>query len=331
MEKIKENSGILKFLYNTVPGRMVLKLLTSPTISKIGGAYMASKISKIHIKGFIKSNEIDMSQYEKTEYKCFNECFTRKILKDNRPVDMEANALISPCDGRLSAYRISEDSDFYIKQSYYSVKDLIKDSKKAPDYNGGVCLVFRLCVDDYHRYGHIDNGTIIENKYIKGKLHTVRPIALNRYPVFVQNSREYSIIETENFGTVAQIEVGALMIGKIKNHQTSGNVKKGEEKGMFLYGGSTIVVLLEKDVVERFKDYNLDYELGSIIGEAEIVDCILVDKEFNEELRQINPVVYAKSNHTETYAWKLQNIKKYDNPIPAKGKLSLWNYEDKDK
>ena len=96
---------------------------------------------------------------------------------------------------------------------------------------------------------------------------------------------------------------------------------------ILIHAGSS----LEKDVVERFKGYNLDYELGSIIGEAEIVDCNLVDKEFNEELRQINPVVYAKSNHTETYAWKLQNIKKYDNPIPAKGKLSLWNYEDKDK
>ena len=96
---------------------------------------------------------------------------------------------------------------------------------------------------------------------------------------------------------------------------------------ILIHAGSS----LEKDVVERFKGYNLDYELGSIIGEAEIVDCILVDKEFNEELRQINPVVYAKSNHTETYAWKLQNIKKYANPIPAKGKLSLWNYEDKDK
>lgn len=254
-DNIKEKSGILKFLYNTVPGRMVLKVITSPTISKIGGAYMDSGISKIHIKGFIKNNGIDMSQYEKAEYKCFNECFTRKIIKEKRPIDMGKNAFISPCDGRFSAYRISENSDFYIKQSYYSIKDLIKDSEKAPDYNGGMCLVFRLCVDDYHRYGYIDNGTITENKYIKGKLHTVRPIALNRYPVFVQNSREYTIIETENFGTIAQIEVGALMIGKIKNHQSGGRVKKGEEKGMFLYGGSTIVLLLEKDTVDISKTY----------------------------------------------------------------------------
>ena len=242
----KESSGILRFLYNTVPGRMVLKIITSPTISKIGGAYMDCRVSKIHIKGFIKNNNIDMTQYEKAKYG----------------------------DGRLSAYHISENSDFYIKKSYYSVADLIKNSKKAPDFNGGVCLVFRLCVDDYHRYGYVDDGKIVENNYVPGVLHTVRPIALNRYPVFVQNSREYSVIETNNFGTIAQIEVGALMIGKIKNHQKSGLVKKGREKGMFLYGGSTIVVLLEKDKVhidEKYfrntaNDIETKVKFGSTIG-----------------------------------------------------------------
>lgn len=84
---------------------------------------------------------------------------------------------------------------------------------------------------------------------------------------------------------------------------------------------------LEKTMEERFKEYNLEYSCGNIIGEAELVDCILVDEKFNNELRQINPIVYARSNHVETYAWKLENIKKYDNPIPCKGKLGLWNYE----
>ncbi|MBR4693958.1 MAG: ASCH domain-containing protein [Bacilli bacterium] len=84
---------------------------------------------------------------------------------------------------------------------------------------------------------------------------------------------------------------------------------------------------LEKDMVSRFKDYNLEYELGAIIGEATLEDCILVDKEFNEKLKKENPIVYGRSNHVETYAWKLSNIKKYDKPIEIKGKLGLWNYE----
>ena len=83
---------------------------------------------------------------------------------------------------------------------------------------------------------------------------------------------------------------------------------------------------IEKDMLERFKEYNLDYSKGAIIGEAEIVDCILVDEEFNEKLRKINKTVYDKSNHVETYAWKLENVIKYEKPIYIKGQLGLWNY-----
>ena len=86
---------------------------------------------------------------------------------------------------------------------------------------------------------------------------------------------------------------------------------------------------LEKDMEERFSEYNLEYKLGYIIGEADLVDCILVDEELNKKLREINPLVYGRSNHVETYGWKLENIKKYDNPIPRKGKLGLWNYGGK--
>ena len=85
---------------------------------------------------------------------------------------------------------------------------------------------------------------------------------------------------------------------------------------------------LEKDQLEKFKDYNLECSKGMIIGEAELVDCILVDEKFNKELRDIDPIVYGRSNHVETYAWKLENVKKYDKPIPIKGKLGLWNYDE---
>lgn len=96
------------------------------------------------------------------------------------------------------------------------------------------------------------------------------------------------------------------------------------------YRGKILIhagMTLEKDNAKRFQEYNLEYYKGAIIGEATITDCILVDVKFNEELRKINPLVYAKSNHVEAYAWKLENIKKYDNPIHIKGKLGLWNYE----
>lgn len=84
---------------------------------------------------------------------------------------------------------------------------------------------------------------------------------------------------------------------------------------------------IEKDMVVRFKSYNLNYSSGEIIGEADLVDCILVDEKFNNELKKLNPIVYDKSNHIETYAWKLENINRYKEPIKIKGKLGLWNYE----
>ena len=85
--------------------------------------------------------------------------------------------------------------------------------------------------------------------------------------------------------------------------------------------------LLEKNILKRFDEYNLDCKCGYIIGEAHIVDCIKVDENFNNELLKLNNLVYGVSNHVGIYAWKLEYIKKYDKPIPCNGKLGLWNYE----
>ena len=86
---------------------------------------------------------------------------------------------------------------------------------------------------------------------------------------------------------------------------------------------------LEKDMLKKFENYNLECSKGQIIGEATLIDCILVDEKFNKELLKIDPIVYGKANHVMKYAWKLENIKKYDEPISVKGKLGLWNYEVK--
>ena len=85
---------------------------------------------------------------------------------------------------------------------------------------------------------------------------------------------------------------------------------------------------IEKDSLNKFKEYNLSYINGAIIGEAYITDCIKVDKVFDKNLRKIDNVVYG-SNHESLYAWKLEKVKKYNNPIFIKGKLGLWNYEKK--
>lgn len=85
---------------------------------------------------------------------------------------------------------------------------------------------------------------------------------------------------------------------------------------------------LEKEYLDKFQSYHLDCSKGAIIGEVELVDCILVDEEFNQELLKKDPIVYGQSNHVRNYAWKLEQVKKYKHPIPIKGSLGLWNFEN---
>lgn len=247
-------SGPIVFLYRNKIGRLLLKLLTLPAISKIAGWLMDRKISVVAIKSFIKKNNIDVSIYEEKKYKSYNDFFTRKIKNSCRKIDMNPKSLISPCDSKLSVYDISDDSIFKIKNSYYKVEDLVKDKKLASKYKNGYCLIFRLCVDDYHRYCYIDNGKKTINKFINGVLYTVRPVVLGNYNIYKENSREYTILKTENFGDVVHVEVGATIVGRIKNHHEEYTFKKGEEKGMFEFGGSTIVLLIEKNRVTIDKE-----------------------------------------------------------------------------
>ncbi len=243
----RQKKGMLPFLYGTAVGRILLKLLCARWVSRLAGALCDSPLSKPWIKGFVRKNGIDLSEYETTEFSCFNDCFTRKIKGELRPICTDAQALISPCDGLLSVYSIQEGSVFYVKQSAYTVASLLGDEALAASFEGGTALVFRLCVEHYHRYCYIDDGQKGENRFLPGKLHTVRPIALEYRPVFCENCREYTVMDTDHFGAVIQCEVGAMLVGKIKNHHGAARYRRGEEKGMFLYGGSTVILLLQKD------------------------------------------------------------------------------------
>ncbi len=269
-------NGSLRFLYEKKLGRVCLKVLTRPTVSKVVGCYMNSKASSFMIKSFVRKNHIDLSEYEEKKYRSYNEFFTRRIKPDRRLPDDHPFSLISPCDSKLSAYPIGPDSVFAIKDSFYTVRDLLGGAAIADSFEGGYCLIFRLTVDDYHRYCYLDDGTKGENFFIKGELHTVKPIALKYCNIYKRNCREYTILETRHFGKVVYVEVGAMMVGRIKNHHQAYTFQKGEEKGMFEFGGSTIVVLLQKDKAiidpEILENTELDMEtvvkLGERIGAA---------------------------------------------------------------
>lgn len=242
---------LLRILYTHMLGRAVMKPLVSPIVSKIGGLVLNSKISSFAIKSFVKKHKIDLSQYEEENYKTYNAFFTRKIKKTYRPIALEKNRLISPCDGKLSVYPINENQYFCMKHTWYSLKSLLHSKKLASKFQDGYACVFRLTVDDYHRYCYMDDGIKSKNYRIAGAFHTVNPIANDYYPIYKENTREFCLLKSKHFGEILIMEVGALLVGKINNyHHQQAIVKKGMEKGKFEFGGSTIVVLLEKDKVE---------------------------------------------------------------------------------
>lgn len=262
--KIKDNpiKG-LSFLYNNFFGRIILKLLVeAPIVSKLSGLFLDSKISKILIKSFVKNNNINLKDFEKTKYNNFNEFFIRKIKKEKRPICMDKTAFIAPCDSKLTCYKINKNTTFNIKNTTYDINSLIKDEKLSKKYTDGYVLVFRLSPDDYHRYCFIDDGNIIDNYKIKGKFHTVNPIVYDKFEVFKENSRECTILDTKNFGKVMYVEVGALLVGKIKNVIKTGIVTKGLEKGYFMYGGSTVVLIIQKDILKLDDDIIKNSEEG---------------------------------------------------------------------
>ena len=258
----KGQAKSLSFLYTTRFGRTCLKFLVKPSISKISGRFLNTKVSSLMIKNFVKKNNIDLNEYEQRKFRSYNDFFTRKVLDGKRNVDTDKNAFISPCDAKLTVYSLDKTSTFNIKDSYYTVKDLLSENEICKEYENGLCLIFRLAVDDYHRYCYIDNGTKSKNTFIAGELHTVQPIALDNYNIYKRNCREYTILHTENFGDVIQIEVGALLVGKIVNFHNEHSFRKGEEKGMFEFGGSTIVLLVKKDVVDIDEELVKNTEMG---------------------------------------------------------------------
>lgn len=244
----------VRFLYGTLAGRFLLKLLTKPIVSKIGGAFLDSPVSRVLIPKFIKKNDISLEGIEipAKGFYSFNEFFKRK--KISVKFNKTDNHFINPCDGFISVVELDVDSIFKIKNTRYNLAGLLKDKALAKEFEGGYGLVYRLTPKHYHRYIFVDDGIITKSKRIEGILHCVRPIALAHYPVFTENTREYTVIDTDNFGKLIQIEIGAIMVGKITNHKLSGRIARGMEKGCFEFGGSTIVVLVKKGLIEFNKD-----------------------------------------------------------------------------
>ena len=256
----------LRFLYRTPPGRLLLKAVTRPAVSKLVGRVLSSSVSKRAIPGFIRKHNIDLERYDLSDIHSYNDFFCRPLKPEC--LHME-DGLISPCDAKLTVYTITNGATFAIKGSEYSLAELLDDEALAREFAGGTCLVFRLSVDNYHRYCYFDDCEEAGFRAIPGRLHTVQPIAFHRYKVFHQNSREVTILNTRHFGRAVQVEVGALCVGRIDNYHKSGHHARGEEKGKFLFGGSTILLLLQTVTVDEELVANSRQGLETVVSIGE--------------------------------------------------------------
>lgn len=248
----KEKDPTVCFLYGTMLGRGLLKLIQTFHIDRLIVRFLRSDWSRTFMHWYVKYNEISVPPEELQQYHSFRDFFIRDRKHVN--ADLTPDHLISPCDGWLSAYRITDNNSFSIKHSLYQIEDFLKDEELAKRYRGGICLVFRLGASDYHHYYYFDDGYQGKSQFIPGVLHSVQPIACRTYPVFILNRRAWCLLATENFGPVVQTEIGALIVGGIANNEGNSRFYRGQEKGHFELAGSTIVLLFEQGRIQLLPD-----------------------------------------------------------------------------
>ena len=263
-------------LYRVRLGREIAAFLARPGISRAVGRFMNTRASKALIPAFRKINGIDMSEAKENSFPSFNAFFTRELKPGARPFCAEKNALPSPCDAYLTVLPVSKDGVFRVKGSPYNAETLTGNARLAGAFLGGWCLIFRLTPSHYHRYAFPDDGEILETGKIPGVFHTVRPEALEALPVYKTNAREYALLYTRAFGKMLYMEVGATMVGRIVNAKTNGAFRRGEEKGKFEFGGSTVILMTEPGAFQPDKRFLSEAEqeipvrMGERIGQANL-------------------------------------------------------------
>lgn len=261
-EKIEKVPGenFLKFLYYQPLGKLSLEALVKRKfVSAWYGKKMDAPASKEKIVDFAESLGIDLQEAEKElkEFTSFNDFFYRKLKKGARTWDMQEDVLVSPADGKVLAYEnIDEFSSFFLKGQEFSLESLFRSKELAAKYKGGSFIIVRLAPVDYHRYHFPADGKVSASRKIEGYYYSVSTHAIRvNANIFLENKREYVLLETKAFGDIAYFEIGATMVGGI--HQTfvpDSFVKKGQEKGYFDFGGSTCLLLFEKGKVKIDED-----------------------------------------------------------------------------
>lgn len=227
----------------------------SSLFSKLVGCYQNLKCTKKDIPAFIEKFQVKAEEFEKTvdEFSSFNDFFTRKLKKDARPIVSGEMRAIIPADGRFLFYQDVETCDgFIVKGKKFSLATLLKNEKLAKGYSKGSMAIARLCPSDYHRFHFPVSCQPGIPKLINGPLYSVNPVAIKQnVNLLSENKRVITELKTDHFGTILFIEIGATSVGTIRQTYTPGHhYEKGEEKGFFSFGGSSIILLFEPGQIE---------------------------------------------------------------------------------
>jgi phosphatidylserine decarboxylase len=262
----------LVWLYNNPVGEATLWALAKrKVVSSVYGNMMDRPASTKKIQPFVEELDIDMSTAQKQVFNSFNDFFTRKLKNNARPVDTGSTVAVSPADGKILAYAHISNSDFIIKGYRFDVSSFL-NGRLAQNYLDGTLVIIRLAPFDYHRFHFPMSGSVSPITRINGDYYSVNPFALRKMTeIFCLNKREFTVISNPLFGDVVMTEVGATMVGSIVQTYTGSFVKKGEEKGYFKFGGSTVVLLFEKNKIRIDEDLLMNTLKGyeTVIREGE--------------------------------------------------------------
>ena len=243
--------GLLKFLYDNPFGKTaILPIAKRKFISEIYGRKMDKPSSTKKIQNFVNQLGINMNESEKSisEFSSFNDFFYRKLKPTARPIE---SGFVSPGDGKLLAFEnIADVHNFFVKGRKFTLPEFLNDATLAQKHKNASMFILRLAPNDYHRFHFPCDGMVSDITKISGDYYSVSPYALasNFTKVFCENKREYCILNSKDKGDIIIAPVGATMVGSIiETYTPNKHILKGEEMGYFTFGGSTIVLLINKD------------------------------------------------------------------------------------
>jgi phosphatidylserine decarboxylase len=252
--------GWLRFAYENPAGRGLVWLLARRRLfSAYYGWRMDRRYSAQQVIPFIVKYDLDVDEFARSafDFKTFNEFFWRGLKPEARPIAGDDRVAVLPADGRHLAFPdVDAAEGFYVKGAKFSLGELLGDQALADKFAGGAMLISRLCPVDYHRFHFPVAGIPREPRLINGWLYSVSPVALRRnIRYLVENKRVITQIESPVFGAVAMIEVGATNVGSIKQtHVPDRAVAKGEEKGLFKFGGSCVITVFQRGRIKLDAD-----------------------------------------------------------------------------